>query len=259
VGRPPKDLHYANGVLRNKLGITDREQLKSTERVLVDARQVEIRRDRSLLPAEFSWDRLKHTHRYLFQDVYGWAGAPRDWDVAKVAPDGVLSHFLDGGLVEVTARKLFDQIAADDYLQGFGDQTPVVLAQIYNQLNVIHPFPDGNGRTGRLFIRDLADSTGHPINFDTMDAGELLTATIRGARGNTDDLQALFTAAAARGAPDREPQNRAQQQAQAAHRTTHPKPTAKQSPTAGQPPQQPPQPPPGYQPPGQQRGSGHHR
>lgn len=200
---PPADLHYDTGVLRNKLGIADRIEWTRIERIAVESRAAELASGSATLAGLFNFDRLMATHHHLFQDVYSWAGVPRNWDIAKYAPDGALTHFIAGDAVQEVADEVFQQLADADYLAGEGRRTPAKLAFLYNQLNVLHAFHEGNGRTNRLFVRALAADLGHPLQFDPNDNGELLEATITAARGVGDAprfrLEKLFQQAAARG------------------------------------------------------------
>lgn len=200
----PRDLHYPNGVLRNKLGLQDPTELSRIERNLSSIRLGELARGDQVFAEPFDYTRLQAIHHHLFQDVYPWAGQPRTWDIAKPAPDGQLSHFIAGDEVKSTAEQVFAELEQDDYLDGYEKDTPIVLARAYSNLNVLHAFPDGNGRTNRLYIEQLAEHLEHPLEFDTDDQGEMLQATIAASRGDTRDLETLFQQAAARASPELE-------------------------------------------------------
>ena len=93
---------------------------------------------------------LKHVqflHRWLFQDVYEWAGEIRSVSLTKDA-----SPFAQPRFIEPAAAKLFKTLAMERRLIDVprGD-LPVRLAFYFGELNALHPFREGNGRTQRLF------------------------------------------------------------------------------------------------------------
>ncbi|MDR0578087.1 MAG: hypothetical protein LBI87_11295 [Candidatus Accumulibacter sp.] len=68
----------ANGVYRNKLGITDAAELKRVEYVITANKSREILEQNALGPArDHNLERLQAIHQHIFQDVYEWAGKPR--------------------------------------------------------------------------------------------------------------------------------------------------------------------------------------
>jgi cell filamentation protein len=69
------------GVLRNIAGLGDSALLEEYEGEMSIMRQIELLE--APLPASFDFAHLKAIHRYLFQDVYAWAGEPRTVDMAK--------------------------------------------------------------------------------------------------------------------------------------------------------------------------------
>ncbi len=72
---------YPNGVLRNILGITDEAALQRVEATLTAIRLAEL--EAQPLPGAFDLDHLKAIHRYIFQDIYTWAGELRQVDISK--------------------------------------------------------------------------------------------------------------------------------------------------------------------------------
>lgn len=67
------------------------------------------------------------------------------------------------------------------------------LADLYHELNMLHPFREGNGRTLRLFITLLVRNTGRDINFAECDADLLTIATIKAAQGDETMLKMVFS------------------------------------------------------------------
>ena len=66
------------------------------------------------------------------------------------------------------------------------------LTDLYHELNMLHPFREGNGRTLRLFVTLLVRNTGRDINFNNADSDLLTIATIRAAQGDKSLLRSVF-------------------------------------------------------------------
>lgn len=67
------------------------------------------------------------------------------------------------------------------------------LTELYDDLNMLHPFREGNGRTLRLFISLLVRNTGREILFNRCDPDLLTIATIQAAQGSKDLLRQVFS------------------------------------------------------------------
>jgi cell filamentation protein len=148
--------------LRNRLGIRDREELHTAEHEIVRARRLEL--DRKDLPGDYDTDHLRAFHRYLFQDVYDWAGEFRAGDISKdgqqFCPAAELTDRLDRLFDRVAARKAFVGMEWEQFVGGF--------AMLYGDLNAIHPFREGNGRTQRAFLRQLAAHAGWTVDWSSL-------------------------------------------------------------------------------------------
>lgn len=142
-------------VLRNKLGITDPEILKSAEG------DFHLQRQREGAPTgDFDLDHAKAIHRHLFQDVYEWAGQVRTVEIAKDGSQFQFRQFIEIGMADVHRR-----IRSDDYLRnldvdGFARKAGAIIGDV----NYAHPFREGNGRTQLEYLRQLADRAGHPLD-----------------------------------------------------------------------------------------------
>lgn len=66
------------------------------------------------------------------------------------------------------------------------------IVDFYKTTNMIHPFREGNGRTQRIFIRQLIRSAGYDIDFSGIDRDELMIATIQSENGMSDSLERLY-------------------------------------------------------------------
>jgi cell filamentation protein len=82
-------------------------------------------------------------------------------------------------------RRIFDDLAAKRYLrERTGDEFARGAATFLAELNAIHPFREGNGRTQLTYLTLLAEKAGHPLDLDRLDPDAILQATIDGFNGS---------------------------------------------------------------------------
>ena len=162
---------YPNSdVLKNKIGIQDMEKLQRLERRLTMLRILELV-DKPI-QGKFDLQHLCLIHRYIFQDVYDWAGEIRKVDIAKG------SMFCNVKFIESQAAEIFKKLKSEDYLQGLNEEnTASRLAYYFSEINALHPLREGNGRSQREFIRTLTLHIGYVINFAKVSKEEMLKAS----------------------------------------------------------------------------------
>jgi cell filamentation protein len=95
--------------------------------------------------------------------------------------------------IENQATKLFGELQADDFLQGldgpaFADKAAHFLAE----LNAIHAFREGNGRSQLTLFILLADYAGHLIDLDKLDPHKMLDAMIASFDGDEAKLASVI-------------------------------------------------------------------
>ena len=91
-------------------------------------------------------------------------GEPRRrFDSAKQDSLGGTAHaFTPAARMEAEGRQISKELAASDHLQGLSRPEFITqLARLHGELNQLHPFPEGNGRTQRLFLEEVAQRAGH--------------------------------------------------------------------------------------------------
>ena len=181
------DEHYCypgSDVLINKLGLTDAAALEAAEIELTQARvgQYEPDFDDISLPA------LRAIHFHLFQDLYDWAGEIRTVDVSKGG-----TRFANLSRIEPEANKLFQQLAQEGYLASLPrDKLVARLAHYYSELNVIHPFRDGNGRAQRLMFELIGINAGYALRWEPITRAEWVDANIAAYNCQLDPLIRLL-------------------------------------------------------------------
>jgi len=160
-------------VLINNFNIRDPKKLETLERIITGERLAKL----YLKPiyGKFDLKHLQAIHKFLFSDIYPFAGKIRDENIAK----GGFS-FANAQFIEESAKQLFKELANEKHLKGydfekFSERAAYYLAEI----NVLHPFREGNGRTQREFIRLLALKNGYSLQWSRIDREELLSASIR--------------------------------------------------------------------------------
>jgi cell filamentation protein len=151
-----------SGLLRNKQDITDPEVLLFVESGAVTKRLQELYEN----PIKIKGiDSLFEIHKHLFQDIYTWAGKKRHVEISKDGKQFFPTTHFDN------AYKYIDQLIAEF------KKTPQVninnlvekLAEILDNVNYLHPFREGNGRTQREFLRLLASEKKLILNLNPPD------------------------------------------------------------------------------------------
>ena len=179
----------ASTVLINKLGIRSQTELDEAERIAVTFRSVELETTppKSLLTfADYS-----ALHRTLFSDLYDWAGTLRTIDLSKKG-----TYFCPAIQLPEISGSLFARLQAADGFNGLPQEDfSAAIAEFYHDLNMLHPFREGNGRTQRLFFTLLIRRAGYDIDFAQQDTDLLMIATILAAQGIMDHLIAFFAQA----------------------------------------------------------------
>ncbi len=167
--------HYLDpetGVLKNKLGIGDKDELERAEASLVAWRSFQL--SKKPIQGSFNLDHLKAIHKHLFGDVYEWAGELRDTDLAKGN-----SYFANHTHIIGAALPIFEKLAHENYLNGLDAAAFSTRAAHYlGEINALHPFREGNGRAQREFINHLAYKNGYLIEWTNVSQADLLQASI---------------------------------------------------------------------------------
>ena len=175
----------ASGVLRNRLGITDEAALENSEAAHVAIRSFEL--TQKPLKGGFDLDHLQAIHRYLFQDVYEWAGELRTIDISKGGH--MFAHHTH---IQSAAAPIFKQLAEEKHLAGMDpDIFSSRAAHYLGELNALHPFREGNGRAQREFISHLAYANGYDIAWQNVKREEMLSASIASFKGDNSKLTAM--------------------------------------------------------------------
>ncbi|RXF01040.1 Fic family protein [Pseudoalteromonas sp. PS5] len=172
-------------VLINKLNITNADELSEAELEFTAFRYSEYSSTLNSLD-EFNLNHLKHLHWYLFQDVYAWAGEIRTVDISKGD-----TRFCTCSRIDVEIKKQFQQVQALN-IHAAKAEILAQLADVYCELNIIHPFREGNGRAQRFFFEELLFFLDMPANWPDISKDEWVKANIDGYYGNLNPLHHIL-------------------------------------------------------------------
>ena len=113
-------------------------------------------------------------HKFIFEDIYPFAGLYRSENIAK---DNFM--FANWEFIEDNMNSIFGELKRENYLKGLTkEEFAKRLTYYMSELNVLHPFREGNGRTTREFIRQLALKNGYNLDLSRFKAEDILNASI---------------------------------------------------------------------------------
>lgn len=153
-------------ILENKLGITDSVELAKAEEKISKKRAIELFESgylNYLKPGTFK--SLAEIHKYLFGPIYGFAGQIRTVNISKgnfrFAPIMYLEAALEN--IEKMPQSTYDEII-----------------EKYVEMNIAHPFREGNGRSARIWLDHmLKQKIGKVIDWSKVDKEDYLLAMER--------------------------------------------------------------------------------
>ncbi len=144
--------------------------------------------DENPISTKFDFEHYKAIHKYLFEDLYDWAGKVRKTNISKKG-----TNFVDYKEIENIANSCFGRLKKENYFLNMEFNEFIDnIVDFYCITNMLHPFREGNGRTQRVFITQLIRYCGYDINFSKIDPDELMIATINAANGVDDMLKNIF-------------------------------------------------------------------
>ena len=161
-----------SNVLKNKLNIRDLRELKDVEEKFVAIKQLVLLQ--KPIPGRFTINHLLRIHRFLFEDVYPFAGHIRREQISKGE-----TLFFPPDLIKRELRRVFGEIHETGMLQEKKPQSQIQhLSHVMAELNIIHPFREGNGRSIRELIRCMAQVYGLTLNWGNADQDTMMDAAI---------------------------------------------------------------------------------
>lgn len=167
-------------VLINLLNIRDNKTLQRAESRIVATKLFELRKNEMI--GNFDVEHFIKIHKFLFEDIYPFAGKFRTENIAK----GYFS-FAEWEYIDTELRKLLEKLHKSNLLKNDTRAELVKdLAYYLAELNVLHPFREGNGRTIREFIRELAYKNGYLLDLQKVEPSEVYDAFLKSVIDTTD-------------------------------------------------------------------------
>ena len=164
--------------LENKLGMTNSADLAREEERISKKKALELFDSGLLDQLEAGkYSALKAIHKYLFDEIYDFAGELRTVNISKGNFRFAPLMYLQAALANIDKmpQSTFDEIV-----------------EKYVEMNIAHPFREGNGRTQREFIRELLLPTGFYVDYSRCNAKMMLYASINAFAGDYTLMTELF-------------------------------------------------------------------
>lgn len=173
---------YENSnVIINKLDIRDNLMLKNAE-TEITILKLKLLAENDVT-GRFTPTHLKNIHKFIFEDIYPFAGKYRTEQIGKSN-----TWFYPPNIIDDSVKKLLNKLKDEKNLRNL-HRTDFVdrLSYYMAELNAIHPFREGNGRTVREFIRQLALFNSYELDWSLCEKDNILEASIL----SYDDYTAL--------------------------------------------------------------------
>lgn len=130
---------YENtNTLVNKLNIKDSDKLENYEKTIVALKLMAL--EKQGITGDFSINHFVSIHKFLFEDIYPFAGLFRSENIAK----GYF-QFAQWEFIESELKKLLNKLKDENFLFGLKKKDLAIqIAYYWSELNVLHPFREGN-------------------------------------------------------------------------------------------------------------------
>ena len=180
-----KEYCYPNSyVLKNKLNIMDSKELSDAEREITSLKIALAKKN--AIKGNFDFSHLQKIHRFIFEDIYTWAGNPRHVNISKGNQFCLAEH------IQENAERIFAELRGDSFLIGSSGDVLERLSYYLSEINVIHPFREGNGRTQRLFVEYLAGVAGYGLDFSLVIPREMIVASAESFHCRYEKMNQIF-------------------------------------------------------------------
>ena len=178
--------YEGTSVLINKFNIRDESQLDIIEQGITSALIAKAFMEIPFKNIDF--DFYNRLHKYVFDDIYDWAGKIRTVNMSKKG-----TNFCDFEKIEEYGKHIFDKLNKNNFLSDFSGENFIdEFTDLYCSLNYLHPYREGNGRIQRLFLSMLLDNIGKSIDFTKIDKDLFMIATIKSVSGDIFMLKDIF-------------------------------------------------------------------
>lgn len=179
-----KYCYPGTSTLKNKLDIQSMDLLEKAEREVTALTVKKI--NFSFPPYDLEY--MQKLHYILFSDLYSWAGKIRNVDISKGN-----TPFCHYERVMAESKKLFDKLEKEGWLKNLSKENFCKkLAEYYCEINMLHPFREGNGRVQRLLFEHLSLAAGYDLDWEKILQSEWIQANIAGVYVNYKPMSEIF-------------------------------------------------------------------
>lgn len=164
-----KACYPGTDVLVNKFNVRDADASRAIEYKFASVRELELAV--SPIEGKFDFEHLQAIHKHVFQDMYDWAGEVRSVDFAKRnRTTGYVNRFVPRMVMDLKIEDMNKFVADHNQLKGMTKPEFVkAITEVHTMLNELHPFREGNGRSTRIFLTQLAREAGFELDLDKID------------------------------------------------------------------------------------------
>jgi cell filamentation protein len=178
-------LYPGTDCLRNRLGIRNADELKRAEGERTAVTLALLERDP--IPGQYDLPHLRAFHRRIFGDIYDWAGKLRTVTIAKEHSVFALPEHIESFLTGART------VAREQHLRNLErEQFLERLTHSHAEINAAHPFREGNGRTQRAFLSQLAHQAGHHLAWEQLNPKRNTQAARSSHQGDNQPLHELL-------------------------------------------------------------------
>lgn len=152
-----------NGTLKNKLGISNYDELNLAERDITFSKFLDIKRT---FRSKFDISYIKSIHKHIFEDIFDWAGEFREVPILKqeIVIPGLSLNYTDPKNIEKELTSCLEKINSIDWESLPLNQKSITFTNCLTEFWKIHPFRDGNTRTTLTFATQFSKEHDFPLD-----------------------------------------------------------------------------------------------
>lgn len=176
-------LNPATGILANIPELETQEELNKFEEILFQANfeeaMVFVQNQ-----TDFNLATWKAIHQICFSEIYKWAGDPR---IVRISKGTTVFAYPEH--IESESNKIFSELNS---LLKAEKLTLDKAAEFFADINVLHPFREGNGRTQRILYSEILRRIGYVVDYNLTSQDEMIEAMIHGYNANYEPIKKLI-------------------------------------------------------------------
>lgn len=158
---------FENGTLKNKLGITDYNELNAAEKDIGFIKLINV--DKEFAPT-FDSALLQNIHKHIFKDIFDWAGEFRTVPIYKeeIVIPGLSLAYCKPEQIPQEVEKCLEEFNQTEWNHLDLDKKANQFSELLAKLWRVHPFRDGNTRTTMAFAYLFGKEHNFPLNLHMM-------------------------------------------------------------------------------------------